>query len=181
MKIIQKIKTEDLVKYNQYLLSTNTTYKATTILLSLLAIVFGIASILFELLINETVLPITLISSIILIIIGIFALTGLDPIMRVIIKKKVIKSNKQIDDIAISIDEEGFKWEYAESEKNTRDVAPYKWNQIQKIVEKESYIYIHINKYIILYIKKEGLENLEEVKEFLKEKVTYRYIEKSKA
>ena len=181
MKIIQKIETDDLIKYNQYLLSINISFKLSTIFLSLLAIIFGVASIAFEFAINRTVLPVTLFLSFVLIILGTFTLFGFEPIMKQVVKKRVIKKDQKIDDIAITMDEEGFKWEYADSEKNTREVAPYKWNQIEKVVEKETHIYIHVNKYIILYIKKYGCESIEEVKELLKEKMTYRYIEKIKA
>ena len=178
MRIVQKIETEDLVKYNKYLLSINVTFKASIIILSLLAIVFGAASILYELAINEKVLPITIVLSVILILLGILSLTVLKPILNKMIERKVRKRNEKIDDIAITMDEDGFKWEYADPEKNKREIAPYKWNEIEKMVEKETHIYVHINKYIVLYIKKDYCENLEDIKEFLKAKLTYRYIEK---
>ena len=181
MKIVQKIETEDLIKYNQYLLSINIAFKLSTIFLSLIAIVFGAASIFFEYAIYGTVLSVTVYVSVALIILGTVTIFALEPIMKQVVKRRVVKKDQKIDDIAITINEDGFKWEYAEEEKNQREVAPYEWSQIEKIVEKENYIYIHVNKYVILYVKKQGCENIEDVKEFLKEKVTYRYINKTKA
>ena len=98
MKIVQKINTKDLANFNSYLLDINISYKFSIIILGALSLILGVASIVFELIKIQTVLVPTIIISTLLIIIGIFAFTGLKPLLRTLIKKRVIKKNEQIDD-----------------------------------------------------------------------------------
>lgn len=180
MKIIQKIEEKDLIAYNQYLLTINTKFQASKLLLGIFAIVVALFNFIYDFIIYRTIQIPTLIFNSILIIVGILILLVLEPILKKIVKRRVIKSNQKIDDILVLFTSDSFKWEYADPSKNKRDVAPYKWDQIQKIVETKDYIYIHINKYIILYIKKENCSNILEVTMFLQEKVNNRYIQKIK-
>lgn len=175
MKIIQKINSKDLVSFNHYLLDKNISFRISTLILGLLSIIISIASIVYEIIKISKVMPLTIIICVILFILGVFAIFFLKPVLKVFVKKRVIKKNEQIDDICIVLNDAGFLWLYADEEKNKTEATPYTWNSIIKAVEKEEYIYVHVNQYIVLFIKKEACENVEEVTNFLKEKLTIRY------
>lgn len=175
MKIIQKIETNDLVNFNNYLLDKNLSFKVSTIILGAVSLVISISSVIYELIRTGTILPLTAVICSLLLILGIFIIFFLKPVLKAFIKKKVIKRNEQIDPIRITLNEAGFLWEYDEDEKNKTEATPYTWNSIYKAVEKENHIFMHVNQYIILFIKKESCENLEEVRSFLQEKLTFRY------
>lgn len=175
MKIVQKIDSNDLVNFNHYLLDKNISFKISTIILGLLSLIISIASFVYEIIKIGKVLPLTVVICVILFILGVFALFFLKPVLKYFVKKRVMKKNEKIDDIRISLEEAGLLWEYNEDEKNKTQGTPYTWTSIMKMVEKEEYIYIHVNQYIVLFIKKSSCENIEEVTTFLKEKLTTRY------
>jgi hypothetical protein len=175
MKIIQKINSNDLVNFNYYLLDRNLSFKLSKIVLGILSLVLGVASILYELIITNTVQTITIIISILLMLLGIFALVFLKPILKWGLKKRIIKKNESIDDICITLDQAGLLWLYANEEKNKKEATPFTWGSILKAVEKNEYIYIHVNQYVVLFIKKDSCEDFEAVKGYLKEKLTTRY------
>lgn len=175
MKIVQKINSNDLVKFNHYLLDKNISFKVSSLILGFLSLIIAIASIVYEIIKTGTVLPLTVIVCVVLFILGIFAIFFLKAVLKFFVKKRVIKKDEHIDDICIELNEAGFLWVYAEEEKNKTEATPYTWNSIMKAVEKEDHIYMHVNQYIILFIKKDTCENLEEVTNYLKEKLTYRY------
>ena len=175
MKIIQKIESNDLVKFNHYLLEKNISFKISTIILGLLSLVISIASVVYEIIKHGKVLTQTIIVCSILFVVGIFALFFLKHVLKAFVKRRVIKKNESIDDICVILNEAGFLWLYADEEKNKTEATPYTWTSILKAVEKEEHIYVHVNPYIILFIKKDACENLEEVTNLLKEKLTIRY------
>ena len=174
MKIVQKINSKDIVEFNMYLLNKNLSFKLSIALLGVMSLVLGVASIVYELLTIQKVLTSTIIISTILIVLGVFALTGLKYLLKYFLKRRILKKNEQIDDIRVTLSEAGLLWEY-ENKPNKEEVLPYTWNSLIKVVEKEKYLYIHVNQYIILFIKRDACENLDEVKEFLKQKLEYRY------
>lgn len=178
MKIIQKINSNDLVKFNHYLLDKNVSFKVSTLILGFLSLIIAVASIVYEIIKIGSVLPLTIVVCAILFILGIFALFFLKTVLKFFVKKRVLKKDEHIDDICIELNEVGFLWLYAEDEKNKTEATPYTWNSIMKVVEKDEHIYVHINQYIVLFIKKESCENIEEVTNLLKEKLTYRYKDK---
>ena len=49
------------------------------------------------------------------------------------------------------------------------------WNFPGGHVEKGEYIYLHVNQYVVLFIKKDACEDFDKVKEYIKEKLTTRY------
>ena len=112
MKIVQKINTKDIINFNTYLLEKNLSYKFSIIILGLLSLLLGVASIVYELLKIQTVYPSTIVISSLLIIIGVFAFTGLKPLLRVLLKKKIMKKNEQIEDIRVTLNETGLLWEF---------------------------------------------------------------------
>ena len=174
MKIIQKINTKDIINFNTYLLEKNLSYKFSIIILGLLSLLLGVASIVYELLKIQTVYPSTIVISSLLIIIGVFAFTGLKPLLRVLLKKKIMKKNEQIEDIRVTLNETGLLWEFDQIP-SKKEVLPYTWNSIIKACEKSDYIYIHVDAYVVLFIKKECCEDVNEVVSFLKEKLAQRY------
>lgn len=175
MKIVQKIDSNDLVKFNHYLLDKNISFKISTLILGLLSLIISIASIVYEIIKIGKVLPLTIVICVILFVLGIFAIFFLKPTLKFFVKKRVLKKNEKIDDIRISLEEAGLLWEYNDDEKNKTEATPYTWTSIMKAVEKEEYIYVHINQYIVLFIKKSSCDYLEETTSFLKEKLTIRY------
>lgn len=174
MKIVQKINTKDLANFNSYLLDINISYKFSIIILGALSLILGVASIVFELIKIQTVLVPTIIISTLLIIIGIFAFTGLKPLLRTLIKKRVIKKNEQIDDIRVTLSDAGLLWEF-DNKPSEKEINPYTWSSIIKACEKDEYIYIHVDAYVVLFIKKDACDNIQEVTSFLKEKLANRY------
>ena len=88
MKIIQKINSSDLVNFNYYLLDRNLSFKLSKIVLGVLSLILGIASIIYELIVAGKVQTITIIISILLIVLGVFALAFLKPILKWGLKKK---------------------------------------------------------------------------------------------
>ena len=66
-------------------------------------------------------------------------------------------------------------WLYANEEKNKKEATPFTWGSILKAALKGEYIYLHVNQYVVLFIKKDACEDFEKVKEYLKEKLTTRY------
>ena len=174
MKIVQKINTKDIVSFNMYLLNKNLSFKLSITLLGVMSLILGVASIVYELITIQKVLTSTIIVSVILIILGVFALTCLKSLLKFFLKKRIIKKNEQIDDIRVTLSDAGLQWEY-ENKPNKEEVAPYTWTSLIKVVEKEEYFYIHVNQYIVLFIKKESCDNVEEVREIFKDKLTYRF------
>ena len=59
MKIIQKIETNDLVNFNNYLLDKNLSFKVSTIILGAVSLVISISSVIYELIRTGTILPLT--------------------------------------------------------------------------------------------------------------------------
>ncbi len=175
MKIIQKINSSDLVNFNYYLLDRNLSFKLSKIVLGVLSLILGIASIVYELIVVGTVQTITIIISILLIVLGVFALAFLKPILKWGLKKRIIKKDERIDDICITLDDAGLLWLYANEEKNKKEATPFTWGSILKAALKGEYIYLHVNQYVVLFIKKDACEDFEKVKEYLKEKLTTRY------
>lgn len=175
MKIVQKIETNDLVEFNNYLLDINLSFKISTIVLGAVSLIISIASVVYEIARTNTVLPLTAVICSILLLLGIFIIFFLKPVLKKLIKKRVIKRNEHIDPICITLNEAGFIWEYEDETKNKTEATPYTWNSIYKAVEKDEHIFMHVNKYIILFIKKDSCENLEEMKNILQEKLTFRY------
>ena len=153
MKIIQKIESNDIVEFNYYLLEKNISFKVSKLILGLLSLVIAIASIVYEIVKTGKVLPLTIVVCSILILLGVFALFFLKKVLKLFLKKRIYKKNERVDDICVVLNEAGFLWVYAEEEKNKTEATPYTWTSIYKAVEKEEHIYIHINQYIVLFIK----------------------------
>lgn len=175
MKIVQKINSTDLVKFNQYLLDKNLSFKFSTYVLGALSLITSIASIVYEIVMTGKVGTLTIVICSILLVLGVFAIFFLKHVLKAVIKKRVLKKNEQIDPIRVTLSEAGLMWEYDNEEQNKTEAKPYTWNTIAKAVEKEEYIYIHINQYIVLFIKKNECVDLEETIKFLKEKLTIHY------
>lgn len=175
MKVIQKINTKDIVAFNNYLLEKNLVYKISISILGSLSILLSVFSVVYELIVINTVKTETIIICSILFVIGIFALTALKPLLKLFLKLRIEKRKETIDDIEMIFDEAGIIYQYANHEKNKTEALPYTWTSINKVVEKKDYIYVHVNQYIVFFLIKEYCENKEELTTLLKEKLDNRY------
>lgn len=177
MQIKQKINTNDIIDFNYYLLEKNVSFTLSTLVLGILSLVLGTASIIYELLTEGKVLVVTIIISTLLIVLGLFALIGLKPLLKWSVKKRIIKRNDKIEEILVTMNDAGLTWQYLEKQE---DVTPYTWSSILKAESRKKHIYIHINQYIILFINKEACECVEEVEKYIESKLLNRYKKNNK-
>ena len=169
MKINQRLTKEDFYNLNLYLYKKNSKFKMNILVIAIVSII-GAALSFYDKKIGI---------GIFFAVVAIVGVIAIPFIYKALIKKTVNKNMKEeYWDICVELNNDSIYYTFTTEDKSNID--PYIWGDIANVIEKEKYYYIQINVRTILVIKKECVENLNELEELLEKKLTSRFFPNKK-
>lgn len=178
-EFIQKLEKEDIVEYNQYMIGAKVGTRVQSIILGILSIGIAIYSLVSEYMKTQKLAPLTIVIGCILVLLGLFILIFMIPVMKWVVKKRILNNQNEIDPIKVTFTEDYLLYEFEKLE-GKKEEQPYRYDAVLKAVECKDHIYLYASQYVVVIIKISACENAKEMIEFLKEKLSNRYFVKNK-
>ncbi len=164
MIINQKLTKEDFYNLNLYLYKKNNKFKRNTLVIAFVSLIGAILSFVD----NKYG------AGIFFIIVGLIGTILLPILYKGYIKKSVNKSMKEdFWDICVELNNDTIYYSFTTEDKSNID--PYIWGDISNVIEKDKYFFVQIDVRTILLIKKDAVENLEELRNLFTKKLTSRF------
>ena len=164
MIINQKLTKEDFYNLNLYLYKKNNKFKRNTLVIAFVSLIGAILSFVD----NKNG------AGILFIIVGLIGTILLPILYKGYIKKSVNKSMKEdFWDICVELNNDTIYYSFTTEDKSNID--PYIWGDISNVIEKDKYFFVQIDVRTILLIKKDAVENLEELRNLFTKKLTSRF------